>query len=117
CTDIYDIFEELPLPRIAEVGVGHFHHRHAQIMDIIPNICRRQFFGTVIHQIATWTYISYVLIHALCVNCDHKVNSSSPAKIAFFTYPYFVPGRETLDVLREYVFWTYRYHHPEDGFG
>jgi hypothetical protein len=72
-TDVNDVLEQLPLPRIAEGVVAHFHHGDAEEVDVRALVIRRQLFGAVVDKVAPWTHALQVGLYALRVDGHHDV--------------------------------------------
>src|SRR5690606_34772118 len=86
-------------------------------MDVLPAKLRRQSFGTVVHKIPTGLHRFHILAHALRVYAHHQVNTLPSAQIAFFADAYFIPGRQSLDVGGENIFWTDGNTHSKNRLG
>ena len=101
--DIDDVLEQLALARVGVVVVADRGQRHADDVDVVAELRRRQRLGRIVEQVAAGLDLGDVLVPGLRVHRDHQVDAAAPAEIAGLDDAHLVPGRQALDVGREDV--------------
>ena len=112
--DIDDVLEQLTLARILVAGVGQLGQRHADDIDVVPELRRRHRSRGIVEQVAARLDRGDVLVPGLRVHGDHEVDAAAPPEMAVAGHAHLVPGRQALDVRREDVARGDRHAHADD---
>ena len=115
--NIDDVLEELALARVAVLRVGQLGQRHADDVDVVPELRGRQRPRRIVEQIAAGLDRGDVLVPGLRVHGDHEIDAAAPAEMAVAGHPHLVPGRQPLDVGREDVARRDGHAHADDRAG
>ncbi len=114
-THIDDVLEELALARIAVGRVADLHQRHADDVDVLAELARRQRFGRIVEEVPAGLDLGYILVPRLRVHGDHEVDAAAaPAEPAALGYAHLVPRGQALDVRREDVARAHGDAHAKD---
>ncbi len=112
--DVDDVLEQLALARVAVGGVADLGERHADDVDVVAELRRRQRLGAVVEQVAAGLDLLHVGVPGLRVHRHHQVDAAAPPEPAVLVDAHLVPGRQALDVGREDVARADRHAHAQD---
>ena len=90
--DVDDVLEQLALARIAVLAVADLRERHAQDVDVVAELRRRQRPRGVVEQVAAGLDLGQVLVPGLRIHRDHQVDAAAPAEVAGLGHAHLVPG-------------------------
>ena len=96
--DIDHVLVKLPLLRIRILRGADLGHRHRDDFDVAAQHRRRQRTRRIVEEIAARLDGRDVLCKRLRVHGHEHVGPAARAEPAFFAHPYFIPGRQALDV-------------------
>ena len=115
--DVDDVLEELALARVGVVLVADFRERHADHVDVVAELRRRQRLGVVVEEVAARVDFLHVLVPGLRVHRHHQVDAAAAPEVARLGHAHLVPGGQPLDVRGEDVAWAHRDAHAQEALG